>query len=135
MWIFLSNAFMSIVEDRQVRGNLLVRARYPNHIKNVFPKAKVSKSLDRDYAFRTSLPRETVSQVIADRVMSIDYSNFKDTVKGEYHNNCSHVWWTMYQAQERQLQNNRRNRHNKKNNNSKFDGFSFLLPDETYAGE
>jgi hypothetical protein len=128
MWIFLSDAFMSIVEDRQHEGNLLVRSRFASHLRHVFPEAKVIKTPRHDYAFRVSVPRKEVAQVIAARIASIDYANFKNTVaERPYPNACLSVWGAMFTTQERQLQKRRSG----KKRNKHFDGFSYLFPEES----
>lgn len=67
---------------------LTARARIKGDIENMFPDAKV--------------PRELVAKVVADQVMGLGYSNFKNTVK---QNKCREaymdVWSAMYAVQER----------------------------------
>jgi len=73
MWIFLPNAFLSIVEKGDPTGKtLLVRGRVLGDIERVFPKAKIEVDAGTDYRFRARLPREEVVNVIANSVRNIN---------------------------------------------------------------
>ena len=101
MWICLNNAFFSIVADNDdVRGDrLLVRARREGDIEAVFG-ADADHTPERDYAYRTWLPREQVAEVIRDQALGIDYPNFKNSVDDpELHNAYSRVWTTLWTLQ------------------------------------
>jgi hypothetical protein len=80
MWIYLSDAFLSVVQDTTQRDHLLVRARIAGDIETVFPFATVTCSPERDYAYRASLPRAVVADAIERSVRAIDYPNFKASV-------------------------------------------------------
>lgn len=80
MWIVLNDAFLSIVETKNPEC-LSVRARVDGDIENVFgDKYKVHKIKFRDYAFRAFIPRRVVAKVLSDRVIGINYGNFKDSI-------------------------------------------------------
>ena len=49
MWVFLNNAFLSIVEHRENQNILLVRARIKGDIERVFPGVMVHKTPEADY--------------------------------------------------------------------------------------
>lgn len=103
MWIFLKDAFLSIVEDKTDPhgGTLLVRARARGDIERIFPTARVSTTPGRDYRFRASLPSVAVANAIADEITRIGYGNFKDSVsENDRHNAYLRVWSTMSQWQE-----------------------------------
>lgn len=54
-----------------------------------------------DYRFRAKIPREVVAKVLFDRVMTLDASNFKASVKDrQRHNAYMDVWGAMYRYQE-----------------------------------
>jgi hypothetical protein len=100
MWIFMSGAMVSIVADRNNANNLLVRARAEGHIEKLFPKAKVFQVDGSDYLFRALVPRKTVSSVIAKEICSIEYDNFKNSVRDEaLHNSYLDVWGVMQSYQ------------------------------------
>jgi len=101
MWIFTSNSFISIVDKGDKTGlTLLVRARKAGDIEQLFPDAKVQEGEGTDYRFRSRINRERVAQVIADQIRSINFSNFKNTVKNyDRHKAYLGVWREMYEFQ------------------------------------
>jgi hypothetical protein len=104
MWIALSDAYLSIVRDLDNPDNLLVRARVAGDIERVFPDAKAAFTPNHDYAFRCTLPRQTVVNAIAAAVADIGYSNFKNSVRdAARHAAFLNIWATMCRYQEDQL--------------------------------
>ena len=51
---------------------------WPGDIERPWPDAVVLEAAGSDYRFRAFLPREQVVALIAERLGSIDYGNFKD---------------------------------------------------------
>lgn len=101
MWIFLNDAFLSVVADRANPRNLLVRARVEGDIERCFI-APVTYTPKRDYPYRASVPREQVSAVMQTRIDAIDYSNFKMSVADEdRHFAYLNVWTVMVAFQNR----------------------------------
>lgn len=99
MWIFLSDAFLSIVESDRP-DVLLVRARFPRDIQRVFPAYKIQRTPTKDYCYRALVPRDVVAEAMARKVQCIDYPNFKNTVRErERERAYSDVWSRMYLAQ------------------------------------
>ena len=80
MWVILNKTFMSIVENRDNKNELLVRSRVKGDIEKIFPDAEVIENNDADYLFRAFLPRSQVSEAIKKEVDMIDYDNFKNSV-------------------------------------------------------
>lgn len=103
MWIFSKTGFLSIVQDRNNKKNLLVRSRFAGDIEAIFGEDfKVKETRDADYRFRSSIPRGYVATIMAGIVGSIDYPNFKDSVKDPgRHGDYMRVWGVMHAAQER----------------------------------
>lgn len=110
MWVFLNNAFLSIVDPEAsydgrggpVGDKLLVRARIASDIEAAFPEAKVIETPDRDYRFRALISRKMVAQVMAHQVEQIGYSNFKGSVPDKRRHDCyMGVWSVMNREQER----------------------------------
>ena len=101
MWIFLNNAFLSIVDKGGDGTTLLVRARRAGDIERVFPGAAVSKTPRNDYRYRALIAREEVAEAMAASVRSIEYANFKATVK-EHHRHEAYleVWGAMHDFQQ-----------------------------------
>jgi len=102
MWIFMSDAMLSIVqksEDKE-RGSLTVRARGPGEIESVFPEAQVIELRNCDYRFRAVIARETVAKTVFSRLMTLEYDNFKNSIKDEdLESACHDVWSIMFQYQ------------------------------------
>ncbi|MFO1153159.1 MAG: hypothetical protein U1E42_05770 [Rhodospirillales bacterium] len=100
MWIFLNNAFLSIVAHRDDPSLLLVRARFKGDIEAVFPAAAVAETLAADYRFRAPLSRDEVAQAIALALRTMTADNFKSSV-GEHwrHDLYLDVWSTLATAQ------------------------------------
>ncbi len=98
MWIFLNNAFLSIVAHRDKPDLLLVRARAEGDIERTFPDAETCPVAD--YRYRAELPRQEVATAIAERVSGIDYDNFKGSVQEtDRHDAYLHVWSAMFSFQ------------------------------------
>lgn len=80
MWIYLNDAFLSIVKPQgNDPGVLLVRARDRRDL-DLFPEAEIISTPMRDYAFRAFVPAQRVAEVVAKRILEINYDNFKASV-------------------------------------------------------
>jgi hypothetical protein len=102
MWIFLSDSFISVVQKPGDTDLLTVRARIEGDIERVFPDAKVEANKGTDYKYRAKVAREVVAKALHDQAMSVDYTNFKSTVKAsKRHDAYMGVWSAMYAAQGR----------------------------------
>jgi hypothetical protein len=107
MWVFLSDAFLSIVapDSRhpkydETKDVLIVRARKKEDINRVFPDATVEQSMGRDYRYRAAINRVEVAQMMFNRVMDNNATNFKNTVhEDERHDAYNNVWEVMYNYQ------------------------------------
>jgi hypothetical protein len=97
MWIFLNDAYLSIVEHRDDPDRLIVRARVAGDIERVFPAVGNAEVDPRaDYRYRVTLRRSEVADAIRAAVISIDYPNFKDSVEShERHRAYAGVWSEM----------------------------------------
>lgn len=102
MWICLNNAFLSIVNSDQDDSVLMVRARRHGDIEATFGTTYPVTTLPgRDYQFRAFIPRGVVGNVIAAKLLDIDYTNFKNSVADHHlHNAYANVWHTMAELQE-----------------------------------
>ena len=100
MWVFLTDAFVSIVEDRNDSSKLRVRARIKGDIERLFG-VEAKELPSADYRFHVSIPREEVVKVIGERVLAIDYPDFKSTVKDrKRHDAYMSVWSDMHDVQQ-----------------------------------
>jgi len=101
MWIFFNDAFLSVVSAVGRPADLLVRARRAGDIERVFPNARVSTTLARDYRFRAFVSRANVAKAVASQISGIDYTNFKDSVRDiDRHDAYLGVWHEMARWQE-----------------------------------
>ncbi|HDR9165235.1 TPA: hypothetical protein QDB28_005685 [Burkholderia vietnamiensis] len=103
MWLTLSDAFLSIVSIPGDAEHLKVRARRKGDIERVFKDCsiKVERTPGRDYLYRAVIPRALVGLVVSEHVMSINYDNFKNSVRdGRLHTACNRVWHVMADLQE-----------------------------------
>jgi hypothetical protein len=93
---------LSIVEHKTQKGFLHVRARLRGDIERVFPAARVIETPNGDYLFRATINSSHVKRAIADAVDSIDYTNFKGSVKDhDRHDYYMDVWSAGMAAQRR----------------------------------
>jgi hypothetical protein len=97
MWICLNDGFLSVVDAPYAGdGMLAVRGRVRAHVEAAFPGAEILETPDRDYPFRTLQTREAVAATIAERVRTIEYTNFKDSVREPPLKHAySTIWGTM----------------------------------------
>jgi hypothetical protein len=93
MWICFNNAFVSIVQDAQEPGNLLVRARAKKHLTALFPRRRVTRTPKADYRWRVSMPAKAVAALVAAKINGIDYGNFKDSVEDAKLHEMYALWW------------------------------------------
>jgi hypothetical protein len=84
MWIFLNDAFFSIVADNVDPEFVVVRARVRDDLEKTFGHdIEVIEMDDSDYRFRTWLEKIYVAEVIGERILDIDYTNFKSSISKE----------------------------------------------------
>ena len=76
MWIVLNKSFLSIVENRNNKIELLVRSRVKGDIEKVFSEANVFEDNTADYKYRSYIDRKTVANTISKELMNINYDNF-----------------------------------------------------------
>ena len=95
----MNDAFFSVVKDRNIEEDVVVRARVKGDLEKVFGEQhKVIESSDSDYRFRMFLNQEYVSKVVAERLSNIDYPNFKNSINKKDTARKSHytrVWGVM----------------------------------------
>lgn len=100
MWIFLSDAFFSVVHKDCKPDEVIVRARRKGDIERVFPRkmrSKITKLLHADYLYRTTVKRSVLAEVMKVEIDRITYANFKDSVDDdELHSAYLRVWSVMY---------------------------------------
>lgn len=108
MWIFMNDAFVSIVQHYDDPALLVVRGRLPGDVERAVPAAlgHVVRTPHNDYAYRAALPRELVAQAVATRLLAVDYPNFKASAervkpaRPGYVHALHEVWSIMFRLQE-----------------------------------
>ncbi len=100
MWIFLNDAFLSVVAHRHQPNALLVRARVAGDLERVFPGVDVAMTPSADYRYRATVSREEVARVLAEQVAGIGYDNFKNSVtQHDRHDAYFRCWSAMNELQ------------------------------------
>lgn len=92
MWIFLNNAFVSIVSKGEDCNKLCVRARRRRDLKELFPDANIIEGVGTDYCFRVFVEREAVASIICSRIESLFYENFCEMRDKELYRSYNQVW-------------------------------------------
>jgi len=82
MWIFLNDAYFSIVHKDCAAHEVLVRARRKGDIERHFlvPATSVDHA---DYQYRAVIERAWLARVLSEQAYKIDYDNFKDSVRNK----------------------------------------------------
>lgn len=104
MWIAMNDSFVSIVQHKEDKKLVVVRARVKKDLINLFPRfAESIITTDKsDYRFRLILDKDFVSSVISRRVDGIDYENFKDSVQEPWRKAAyMKIWQIMLNIQDR----------------------------------
>ena len=104
MWIVMNDSYVSIVKDREDDMGVVVRARVKEDLENLFGAEHAQDIIetdDSDYRFRLFLDQAYVAAVIEDKVMGINYDNFKNSVKQSWRKQAyTRIWNVMYDVQE-----------------------------------
>ena len=107
MWIMMTDGFVSIVNDQNDHSRVQVRARKRQHLVDLLgEKAEILHTPTADYYWRSMVKREDIAEIVAVRIASIDYGNFKAATAAkdpELAHAYSGVWSEMYDYQ--RLQN------------------------------
>lgn len=103
MWLFTKSGFVSVVQSRDDKTKVLVRARVRKDLVDFIPesvfKAKyinrkeIRKSHDSDYKYRLTMDRGLFTFCVLQQLEGITYDNFKSTVESDTrHNIYMNVW-------------------------------------------
>ena len=102
MWVFLNNSFLSIVENRNNKDELLVRSRIKGDIEKVFPDSDVFEMESSDYKYRSYIKKTNVSNKLKNIIEGITYDNFKNSIpsdQSERHHSYLNVWTELRKLQ------------------------------------
>lgn len=83
MWFCLNNGFVSAVENRNDPEVLVVRARRREHLADNFPGYNIVVGGSTDYNYRIFITKEDFAKIIKDKIMNINYDNFKNSVEDD----------------------------------------------------
>lgn len=97
MWVATNVGMISLVQHFEKPNVLLMRARARHHLVALAGKGKehlIEHTPDRDYAWRIEVAKESVAELLFVLAMSIDYGNFKDSVKEDMLHGMYSTWWS-----------------------------------------
>ena len=99
MWIFVADAFISVVAHPDDGELAIVRARHPDHIENLFPWAEVWEIPDsqhgyevhaNDYRYKATVSREAIKAEMAERVDQLSTESFRAAIEDPlYYDACA----------------------------------------------
>lgn len=101
MWIASKDGFVSIVQNRDLMDTLMVRARVKKDLLSLFAEERIVETPEADYRFRVLVPKREMANMLAERIMDINYPNFKSEIVGiqeqrdklsAYHDIWSVMW-------------------------------------------
>jgi hypothetical protein len=96
MWFCLNNGFCSAVENRNNKNELVVRARRREHLEDNFIGYKVIEGGSTDYKYRIFIDKEKFSEIIKDKILDIDYDNFKSSVEDDDLHTLYAMFWNLH---------------------------------------
>jgi|TARA_R100001163_G_scaffold65755_1_gene64537 hypothetical protein len=98
MWVLMNDSFLSIVQDKDQEDIYLVRSRRFEDIEVIFGQGyEIYEGLGRDYRFRSFIPKTIVADAIHQRLLNIDYDNFKNSViDDDRHDAYLEVWHDLW---------------------------------------
>lgn len=101
MWLFFNDSMLSVTKPSgSGQDEILVRSRKKQDILLVFPDVEdiIEATPFRDYPYRVMLSAKRVAEVVAKRILAINYDNFKASIsiKDEHrHDVYTRIWSTM----------------------------------------
>jgi hypothetical protein len=101
MWVCLNNAFVSAVEASPGSDMLKVRARKREHLERLFPESEITESAGADYRFRVFVDKPEFAAMVANKALTIDYGNFKDSVKENGLHDLYANFWELHNRYQR----------------------------------
>ena len=100
MWFCMNDGFISAVVHRDDASLLCVRARRKKDIESIFPGKEIILKKNADYKYRVVISKEEFSKIILDRIMNINYDNFKNSVPdNDLHELYGKFWSQHYMYQ------------------------------------
>lgn len=104
MWFCNNDGFISAVIDRDDdTGNTLkVRARFRRDLEDIFPDKEIIEDAGTDYKYRVFVTKQELADIMYERILNINYSNFKNSVaRNDLHDLYEQFWWAGYNMQDK----------------------------------
>lgn len=97
MWVFLNTGPVSVVAHKDKEGVLLVRARKREHLEAALGDvdAEIFELPSADYRFRAEAPARDWSARLAQLTESIEYPNFKNSIRDPEVATVAHQVWSV----------------------------------------
>lgn len=100
MWLCFNDGFVSAVEDRTDFDTLVIRSRRKEILNDLFGEENVLENAGTDYKYRVYVNREEFADLVRERIMNIDYDNFKNSVRDhDLHDLYAGFWVDHYRYQ------------------------------------
>jgi hypothetical protein len=100
MWLLLTDAAFSVVQDRNDPGQVLVRSRDTAGLSRWFPGEAVVSLQNADYPHRVVITRERLAAFLAAAAEQITYPNFKDALTDthchDWYLQVYNAWWEAH---------------------------------------
>lgn len=102
MWFCFNDAFVSVVVSDRDPNLLMVRARAYEHLSALFPKTLTGQPYtihitpENDYRYRVYCTKDVWVSVVANRIYTIDYTNFKNSVKSDKLHKMYEEFWFLH---------------------------------------
>lgn len=103
MWVITTDGFLSVVQDRDDRKGVLVRARALEDLQALDRyQPGLSEGIwtdeEADYPFRLKLPKAAWATIVGRMARDIDYDNFKNAVKERQGDGRAQVYMKVWVA-------------------------------------
>lgn len=123
----MNDSFLSVVKDR-ASDNLLVRARTFNDLNKFVDKERIFTNDKADYRFRAFVSKDEFAKLMKQQVDSIDYDNFKNSVKDRYRKSLyERVWEVLFRLDQYRV--NKWYGHTDYGYDNGFEGYNDSSPD------
>lgn len=100
MWFCFNDGFVSVVQDKLGIDELVVRARRPEILDELFPGREITILNHSDYKYRLYCSKQELASVVQNRIFDINYTNFKDSVDdSDLQDLYSNFWVGHYRYQ------------------------------------
>ena len=104
MWIFLNDAFISVVAHKDNKDLLMVRARKAGDISRALGyEVEEQYTPEADYPYRRVVSKVDFYADFSWRIYDLEATNFKNSISqdnGFYHDACLRVWGIMRSFQD-----------------------------------